>query len=209
MGIRAGLFISFFVLEYLLGSLMFSFWLAKGRGKDLKKVRDGNPGAVNLWRAAGWRYGMAGLFLDYLKGFVPLVFIARSGLFAPGELTLLAIAPVLGHAFSPFMKFSGGKAIAVTFGVWSALTEWVVPTIMGTSFTLFSLARFLQKKGAATPEEDAQRLFWGMMAALAYILLQDRALLLLWVLNSGVLAWKHGKEIAVLRKKNTISGGIS
>lgn len=116
-------------------------------------------------------------------------------------MAFLAAAPVFGHAFSPFMKFSGGKSIAVTFGVWSAMTTWVVPIIMGGFFTLFSLYRYLQKKGSAAPEEDAVRVLLGMLAVLLYIIwIADWVLLILWMIIAGILSYTHKKEIAVLGK---------
>lgn len=202
------LYLALFALEFFLGSLMFSYWLGRRQGRDLRKVRDGNPGAANLWRALGWRVGLAGLLLDYLKGFVPLVFIARSGLFPGAELALLAAAPVLGHAFSPFLKFSGGKSIAVTFGVWSAVTEWVVPTIMGGVFTLFTLARLLVRKGPASPREDAVVVFSAMTAVFVYTLVTgDKGLQLLWLINGGVLGFKHVAEVKGFRA-NIKKGGM-
>jgi acyl phosphate:glycerol-3-phosphate acyltransferase len=198
-----------FIVEFLLGSLMFSYWLAMGQGKNLKEVRDGNPGASNLWRVTGWRYGLAGLFLDYVKGFIPLVFIVQSGRFTGLELALLAIAPVLGHAFSPFMQFSGGKAIAVTFGIWSAMTKGVVPSLMGAVFILYSMIRSWRKEGPTTPEDDTVRFFSGMFAALLYVMwLRDLNLLLLWVLNAAIIGYRHRKEILVIMKGRKKSGGV-
>jgi len=197
-------------MEYLLGSLMFSYWLARGRGKDLKEIRDGNPGAANLWRVAGWRYGFAGLFLDYIKGFIPLVFFVFSGRFTGLELALLAIAPVLGHAFSPFLRFSGGKAIAVTFGVWSAMTKGVVPSLMGASFILYSVQRSSRQEGPTSPADDTVRLFSGMFAALFYLIwVGDLNLLLLWVLNAAILSYRHRKELVVILKGRKKNGGVS
>ena len=207
MGNRGGLLLVFFCLEFFLGSLMFSYWLARGRGKDLRAVGDGNPGAVNLWRAAGWRWGLAGLLLDYLKGLLPLVCIAQRGLFSGMELALLAAAPVLGHAFSPFLKFSGGKAIAVAFGAWTALTLWVVPVLMGGTFALFSLVGLLRRQ-ESTPERDVWRVSWGMAAALPYLLwLGDLSLLLFWVFSGAILFVKHQKEIKVLREEHRMKKG--
>jgi acyl phosphate:glycerol-3-phosphate acyltransferase len=202
MGNSAGLLLVFFCLEFFLGSLMFSYWLAGRQGQDLKAVGDGNPGAVNLWRAAGWRWGVAGLLLDYLKGLLPLACIVYRGLFSGMELAMLAAAPVLGHAFSPFLGFSGGKAIAVTFGVWTALTLWVVPVLMGGTFALFSLVDRLRRQRPA-PARDVLRISWGLAVVLAYLLwLGDRALLLFWVFSSGILGVKHQKEIKVLLEEH-------
>jgi acyl phosphate:glycerol-3-phosphate acyltransferase len=203
------LLLPFFILEFMLGSLMFSYWLAKGRGKDLKEVRDGNPGASNLWRVSGWRFGFLGLFLDYVKGFVPLVFIVESGRFSGLELALLAAAPVLGHAFSPFLRFSGGKAIAVTFGIWSAMSKGIVPSLMGAVFILYSLQRSWRQEGPTSPEDDTVRLFSGMLAALLYLAWRgDLNLLLLWVLNAAILGYRHKKELIVILKGRKKSGGV-
>jgi len=51
---------------------MYSYIIAKMLNIDLSKIRDGNPGASNLWRAKGWKYGILALLLDYLKGALPL-----------------------------------------------------------------------------------------------------------------------------------------
>lgn len=94
---------------------------------------DGNPGAANAVKLAGWRVGLLCLALDLAKGFVPVACAARfmgawSWSFAP-----VMIAPVLGHATDPFLRrerrgqslftriFAGGKAIACSFGVMLAL----------------------------------------------------------------------------------------
>src|SRR5690606_14820148 len=108
-------------LAWLSGSLMFSYWLGCLKRRNLREVGDGNPGGVNLLKAVGIGWGLAGIALDFLKGYVPLVLLLWNGAVTGYELVPVAIAPVLGHAFSPFLKFQGGKAIAVTFGVWSAL----------------------------------------------------------------------------------------
>jgi len=111
-----------FILKFFCGSLMFSYWIGLALGKNLKTVGDGNPGAFNLWRSAGYQWGLVGVALDFLKGYLPLVFLIQKGYVSGMEVALVAIAPILGHAFSPFMRMHGGKAIAVTFGVWSAVS---------------------------------------------------------------------------------------
>ncbi len=191
-----------FLLEFFMGSLMFSYWLGKIKGKDITQTRDGNPGGSNLGRMLGWKWGMAGIVLDFLKGFIPLVFIAEMGILQGWQLAVVAVAPVLGHAFSPFMKFSGGKAVAVTFGVWSALTRWEVPVLIGTIFTLFSVSRAISKKGKTTPEEDAARVFIGMFSVLIYALFRGSPyLIIVWLINFGVILLKHFSEAKKLYRR--------
>jgi acyl-phosphate glycerol 3-phosphate acyltransferase len=127
-----------FLINYIAGSLMFSYWLGRLARKDITKVGDGNPGVYNLFKSSGFALGSLGLALDYLKGAVPLYLTVNSTAFlslSEIEKGIVASAPILGHAFSPFLKFRGGKAIAVSFGVWSALTLWKIPTLMGSVLT--------------------------------------------------------------------------
>src|SRR6185369_17175691 len=113
----------FFALGFFSGALPFSAWLAHGlAGAELRQVGDGNPGAANAWKAGGWRVGALALVLDYLKGALPVA-VAHFGWHLAGfPLGAVAVAPILGHAFSPFLKFRGGKGLTVTFGAWTGLT---------------------------------------------------------------------------------------
>src|SRR5262245_6334513 len=109
---------------YLSGACMFSFWLGRIVRTNLQTVGDGNPGALNLWQAAGYRLGLAGVVLDFMKGYIPVLLYLQQGggTLEQYGIFFVAIAPVAGHAFTPFLRFRGGKAIAVTFGAWSAVT---------------------------------------------------------------------------------------
>ncbi|MEC0229423.1 glycerol-3-phosphate acyltransferase [Paenibacillus alba] len=111
---------------FVCGSLMFSYWLGRIVRTNLKAVGDGNPGALNLWKAAGFRWGIMGIVLDFLKGYLILVLLLGSSRIEGYAMIPVALAPIVGHAFSPFLRGRGGKAIAVTFGVWSALSGFEV-----------------------------------------------------------------------------------
>jgi glycerol-3-phosphate acyltransferase PlsY len=128
------MFILWLVVSYLCGALPWSVWLGKLFFRaDPRQHADGNPGAANAFRAAGWRLGAAVLVLDYLKAFVP-VLIAHYGFQFPDEqLFWVALMPTIGHAFSIFLRFRGGRAIVVMFGVWSGLTLYVVPVALGVT----------------------------------------------------------------------------
>lgn len=140
------------ISAYLLGGCPFSLWVGWWRlNKDIRKYGDGNPGAVNVFRAGDVKTGVIAIILDIGKGF-PFVFIAHS-LFGLPELLVAAIglSAILGHAFSPFLHFRGGKALAVTGGVLLALPQYHLLVI----FLAFIFIAFL------FIEQDA----WTTMAA--------------------------------------------
>ncbi len=106
---------------FFLGSIPFSYVAVRLRtGNDLRRLGSGNPGATNALRAAGPAVALAGLMLDVGKGFVP-VWLGRDVGFSDETLATAAVACVLGHVFSPFLGFRGGKGVATGFGALSAL----------------------------------------------------------------------------------------
>ena len=102
------------VCGYALGSINPAVLIARVFGKDLRQVGSGNPGATNVGRALGPKWGVLVGFLDILKGLVPaLVFGMLAGEIA-GEIA--GLAAVLGHITSPFLKGRGGKGVSTTLG---------------------------------------------------------------------------------------------
>lgn len=200
-------YIFIIILQFLSGSVMYSYILAKAKGIDLRKIRDGNPGSTNLWRAAGFKWGFTALLLDYSKGVFPLAFFSWNNSFniTPFVICLAALAAVAGHAFSPFLKFKGGKAIATTFGAWSVLTKWEAPILLGTVFTLFSLWNKIKGKGKTTPEEDTLRVLIGFLVLFFYVVwrvFQGRfELLILYAGNLGIILYKNRLEIKKLAEQ--------
>jgi len=105
------------LVGYLVGSIPFSFLVAKTKGIDLRKVGSGNTGASNVWRAAGFRYFVVALVLDIFKGWLP-TFLAHTVAGVPAMATIaVGLCAVLGHVYPVFMRFRGGKAVATTGGV--------------------------------------------------------------------------------------------
>jgi glycerol-3-phosphate acyltransferase PlsY len=106
---------------YLLGSLPFSYWVARRRGVDVRLAGSGNVGATNVMRTAGKSAGVLAFFLDMLKGatasFIGAWFDHTGTLAA-----LAALAAVLGHVFPVWLRFRGGKGVATGFGALATLT---------------------------------------------------------------------------------------
>lgn len=167
---------------------MFSDWLIRLKGLDISKYGDGNPGAVNAFKATGWKIGIWAMLLDYLKGALPVFLIVRFANINDFRLVPIAIAPVLGHAFSPFLRFRGGKAIATTFGVWTGLTLWQVPVVFGLSLVLF--------KFIIRIKNDAWNTLLGMLCVLVLLIIKFNLVFLsIFLLNLVVIIYKHWSEL--------------
>jgi glycerol-3-phosphate acyltransferase PlsY len=125
---------------FWLGACPFSVWVGRRLlDKDIRDYGDGNPGAANVFRAGDVKSGLIALALDIAKGF-PFVFMAYS-IFGFSEMIVMAIglSAILGHAFSPFLRLKGGKAVATTFGVLLAFPQHELLII----FIVFILVAFL------------------------------------------------------------------
>ena len=177
------------LVAFLSGSLPFSWWI--GRivvKKDVREVGDGNPGATNAFRAGGIGLGIAVLLLDVSKGVLPIV-LAKEVLGIDGwTLAVVAVLPVVGAAFSPFLGFRGGKALAVTLGTWIGLTIWTIPLVAVVGIVAATLL----------VEPDG----WAVAAALAAMLAgvvlwePEPTLAVALLLQSAVILWKQRTDLA-------------
>jgi glycerol-3-phosphate acyltransferase PlsY len=176
------------IVGFVSGSLPFSVWLGRAFARaNVRQFGDGNPGAANAWKAGGWRVGLAALLLDYFKGALPVAAAHFMVNLSGWSLALVALAPILGHAFSPFLNFRGGKGLTVTFGVWSGLTLAQAPLVLGLFMVLFYF----------TLSVEAWAVVLSMTGLLAYLLFQlmDIPLLAVWLGNLIVIVWKHRREL--------------
>lgn len=108
-------------LAYVVGSIPFGLIVGKIFGKDITKEGSGNIGATNVTRVVGKKAGAAVLILDALKGFLPVYYLVSKG-YSPKVVSIVSIFAVIGHTFSIFMKFKGGKGVATALGVLLALS---------------------------------------------------------------------------------------
>ena len=142
----------FFLLGYLLGSVNFAVLVAKKHGVDILKEGSGNPGATNVKRVLGKGPGNLVFALDALKGFVgaglPYLFlrIEETGSAADIHFTICVagfVGTLLGHCFSCFLKFKGGKGVASTIG--GLLVLLPVPILIGAAIwgLVFTLSRYV------------------------------------------------------------------
>jgi glycerol-3-phosphate acyltransferase PlsY len=182
------------VASYLLGAVPTSYLAGRlFRGIDLREHGSRNLGATNLYRVLGWRYAIPVGLLDAAKGLVPvLVFAPRvssSELFA----LVCGLLAVLGHVFSVFVGFKGGKGVATAAGVMLGLT----PAALGVAALVWALLVYL------TGYVSVGSIAAAVIFPLAVYLIEppDRpAILWLDVAVAAAIVWLHRANIKRLLK---------
>jgi acyl phosphate:glycerol-3-phosphate acyltransferase len=137
----------FFValLAYLVGSIPTGYLLGRARGIDIRTVGSGNIGATNVFRELGKGAGVLALAADALKGFgavrlIPLLFES-----APSENLRIAagISAILGHNYTCWLRFRGGKGIATSAGVLLAWMPVALAVVLGVWLLVCALSRYV------------------------------------------------------------------
>jgi glycerol-3-phosphate acyltransferase PlsY len=120
------------LLFYLVGSIPTGYLMARSRGIDIRQHGSGNIGATNVWRVMGRNWGLVAFACDFLKGFLMLFLVRRiefpGDTSWPTSLLLVAcgLASIVGHNYTPWLGFKGGKGVATTAGVMGALLPWAL-----------------------------------------------------------------------------------
>ncbi len=186
-------------LAYLAGSFPTAWLAGRARGVDLGAVGSGNYGATNVYRNLGWGSALVVVAVDVLKGFVPVMFFP-GWLPAPDITTvayqvLLAVGAILGHVFSVFLAFRGGKGVGTAAGAFLALAPQA--TLLAALAWLLVLA-------------------WRRIVSLASLTGAIVLLIVVWALHSrepgawplvlvttllaAFVFWTHRENIARLRR---------
>lgn len=141
------------VLAYLLGSIPTGYLVARARGVDIRRVGSGNIGATNVFRNLGVPAGCVVLFTDALKGWAAVILAARvlcewadpaASLMAREWFAVVAgVCAILGHNYTCWLRFKGGKGIATSAGVLLALVPWALLVILAVWIVVFALSRYV------------------------------------------------------------------
>src|SRR5215831_11441665 len=135
--------------SYLLGSIPFGYLIGRVGGVDVRRTGSGNVGATNVVRVIGKRYGYPVFVLDFFKGFGA---VEISMMLAKGpppsnspELfgIIAAVSSVVGHCYTPWLKFKGGKGVATSAGAVFALTTLGGLIGLATWIVIFWLTRYV------------------------------------------------------------------
>jgi acyl phosphate:glycerol-3-phosphate acyltransferase len=124
------------LLGYLAGSVPFAFLLARRVGIDVRQAGSGNVGATNVLRTTGTWRGVAAMMLDVAKG-AAAVMIAAATTERSGLIAASGAAAVVGHIYPVWLRFHGGKGVAVAAGVFSVLAP--IATAIAASLFLITV----------------------------------------------------------------------
>lgn len=206
------LFILALVASYLLGSIPFGYLAGRLTGIDVRKVGSGNIGATNVVRVLGKRYGYPVFVLDFIKGLAAVTLSSTAARIAqapwPSPETLgvfAAISAVVGHSFPVWLRFRGGKGVAVSAGALFGLMP--LATLVGVAIWIlvFFTTRYVSAASIAAAmalpfviwittrvdESRGQALFYASLCLAAFVI---------WRHRSNLSRLIHGSEARFTRK---------
>lgn len=178
--------VALLIAAYLLGSIPFAIVSSKLFGlEDPRRYGSGNPGATNVLRSGNKQAAALTLIGDCLKGWLAAWAASRLG-FSPFEAALAGLAAFLGHVYSIFLRFNGGKGVATALGVLAGIH----PGIALSCLSVWLIVAFTSRYSSAA----------ALSAALAapfagfYFFGADGIIIILAVM-SAVLIWRHAANI--------------
>jgi glycerol-3-phosphate acyltransferase PlsY len=174
------------IAAYLLGAMPTSYLAGKlGRGIDLREYGSKNLGATNVYRTLGWKYAIPVALFDMAKGAIPvLLFPGWLGSSEPWLPVVLGGAAVLGHMYSPYVTFRGGKGVATAAGMFLALAPVAVLIAMGVWALCLWVTGYVSLSSiiavGSVPlwvsllQPTASHVFWSSLVLVALIIFAHR-----------------------------------
>ena len=191
-------FITVFVTAYLIGSIPTGYIIVKTfTGQDIRTIGSGSTGATNVKRVMGKKWFFITMLLDALKGALPVI-LAK--LFATtftgiGLLPVVAaVAVILGHSRSIFLKFTGGKSVASGVGTILAL-NWIVGLLIAVVWAVITYTSKYVSLGSIIAMAVSPFLMWWFKAPVAYtIYCALGAVYIIWLHRSNIQRLLEGEE---------------
>jgi len=181
----------FLLAAYFLGAIPTGYWLGlMWKGVDVRKQGSGNLGATNVFRVLGKGPGSVTLFLDIVKGLLP-VLVAEY--LYPGQEPIAVIAgllAVLGHTTSPFVGFRGGKGVATSTGVFAALLPMPMVIAVITFILMLTISGFVSLSSMVAAMA---------LALAAHMLKAPESLQIASLAIAAFVMWTHRANIQRLR----------
>jgi glycerol-3-phosphate acyltransferase PlsY len=172
------------VLAYLLGSIPFSYLVARRHGIDVRTVGSGNVGATNVMRSAGRGAGLAAFALDFLKGSAATWMANRLG--GTTVAAAAAAVAVLGHMFPVWLSFKGGKGVATGAGAFLPVMPLATAIGLGTFALVAAISRYASIGSIAGA---------SALAAAAFVLHEPRVLAWSATLVTALIVVKHRQNL--------------
>ena len=191
-------------LGFLLGAIPFGLLLGKLKGVDIRDHGSGNIGATNVFRILGKKSGITCLLLDFFKGLIPVLIAGHyvpPGTMGQSIEVGTAFAAILGHNYSPWIGFKGGKGIATSAGALAGLIPSVAFILLILIFVVFTFStKYVSVGSIATAVALPILMLWG---SYHHGKISDGTWnlpLFIFSLIAGFLAvWKHRTNITRLR----------
>jgi len=174
---------------FLLGSIPVGLWWGRlVRGIDVREEGSRNLGATNVFRVLGPIHGIAVLLFDIAKG-IGAVLLARAIAGDERAALLAGLAAVLGHLFSPWVRFRGGKGVATGLGIWIVLVPQATAVAVGVFMLVLLLGRRVSAASliATLVLLPAAYCFAGADLLVAEVSLAFATALLVWIRHRGNL----------------------
>jgi len=212
------------LLAFLLGSIPFGLLIAKAKGIDIRQHGSGNIGATNVLRVVGKKYGITCLILDALKGLIPTILgislIRFAGMKNPMMISALdpfsaefpmltaqimqvltGLFAILGHNYSPWVGFKGGKGIATSAGVLIAMMPAAIVILLVVWLLVFLISRYVSLASIIAAAVLPILTLWGSWF---HGKIQDgtwnKPLFVFSILIAVLAVWKHRSNIQRLRQ---------
>lgn len=187
------------LVGYVSGSIPFAVIFSKLNGVDIMSCGSGNPGATNVGRVLGAKWGILVFVCDGLKGLLPVLLarflISGEPVFKGVENEVLwavvGFAAVAGHIFSPFLKFKGGKGVATAVGAVFGFSPIIALICFGIFAIFFAITRFVSL---------ASLIGVAASVPLALVLHEPLALVVLYAVASAGIVFRHRSNIKRLLK---------
>jgi glycerol-3-phosphate acyltransferase PlsY len=174
------------VAAYLLGSIPFSYFVARRRGVDVRNVGSGNVGATNVMRSVGRGPGLLAFALDFLKGAAASMLALQVEREGPLP-ALAAAAAVVGHMYPVWLRFRGGKGVATGAGAFLP----IVPVATAAALVAFGLALAITRYVSVSSLVGCVTL-----AALTFVLRGPSAIAFAATATALLVLWKHRGNLA-------------
>ena len=187
------------VTAYFLGSIPNALWIGKVfKGIDIREHGSKNTGSTNAARVLGTKLGILTLILDIGKGALPtaLALLTNANLIEQitgiigSDAIFVGIFAIIGHSFSIFMKFKGGKAVATTVGVFTVLVPIAILFAAIVFFTVFGISKYVSLSSIIAA---------ASLPILIFVLYKNIPLTIFGIIIAVLIILKHKSNIERLK----------
>jgi len=193
-------FLELIIAAYILGGIPFSYLVGKACGTDILEAGSKNSGPTNLYRSAGIMPAFVALLLEAGKGIIPVLVATYYG-FELWQMLIIGICAVIGHSFSPFLSFKGGKGASTLLGVIIAFDWQLAAAILGIWLIVLMISKTVSIATIIASLYFGVYELFTLEDYLAKILCAVIALFVVIKHRSNIVRIFEGKEPKTIQKK--------